>query len=307
MKTLATNDLDLHAAQANMHHAAAEGSARKAIDHAIEAGRHLAEAKAMVAHGEWLPWVAANFAGDRSTATRYMRIAANGASVHHLTGIHEALAYLSESSEPPPDDEAPEPSPSPTPAPPGPTSSDSPPSEPEPPTSPAPDPKPSKLQPLMSSDSDEWYTPTHVWRTALAAMRLTTFDLDPCAEPARAVKAARHFTEPDDGLAQDWHGVVWMNPPYGDIGRWVEKLGQECRAGRCVDYCALVPARVDTAWWRALTEGENGTVVFIGGRLKFGDSSNSAPFPSALVFGCTDADDVASVCADLGRAWRPMA
>ena len=302
----ATADLELHAAQANMHHAAAEGSARKAIDHAIEAGRHLAEAKAMVPRGHWLPWVAANFAGSRTTAWGYMRLAANVQRVEHLGSVRDALACLAEPRDPPPDDDEPEPASTPS----GPTSVDPPPSDPEPPaqpTPPAPDPKPSKLQPLMSSDSDEWYTPAHVWQAALAAMRLTTFDLDPCAEPARAVKATRHFTEQDDGLAHDWHGVVWMNPPYGDIGHWVEKLGQECRAGRCVDYCALVPARVDTAWWRALTEGENGTVVFIGGRLKFGDSSNSAPFPSALVFGCTDADDVASVCADLGRAWRPMA
>jgi hypothetical protein len=35
-------------------------------------------------HGEWLPWLAANFAGDRTTAARYMQIASNVAHVQHL-------------------------------------------------------------------------------------------------------------------------------------------------------------------------------------------------------------------------------
>jgi hypothetical protein len=43
----------------------------------------------------------------------------------------------------------------------------------------------------------------------------------------------------------------------------------------------LVPARTDTAWWHDYaTRGE---IRFIRGRLKFGDSKTSAPFPSAIV------------------------
>jgi hypothetical protein len=41
-------------------HAKAIAAATSAIEHAIDAGRLLAEAKAQVEHGAWLPWLAAN-------------------------------------------------------------------------------------------------------------------------------------------------------------------------------------------------------------------------------------------------------
>lgn len=49
----------------------------------------------------------------------------------------------------------------------------------------------------------------------------------------------------------------------------------------------LVPSRTDTKWWHdyAMKADE---IRFIKGRLKFGNSKNSAPFPSAIiVFGKT--------------------
>lgn len=44
----------------------------------------------------------------------------------------------------------------------------------------------------------------------------------------------------------------------------------------------LVPARTDTKWWHdyAMKASE---IRFVKGRLKFGDSKNSAPFPSAII------------------------
>lgn len=44
---------------------------------------------------------------------------------------------------------------------------------------------------------------------------------------------------------------------------------------------ALVPARTDTAWWHDSCIMHE--VRFIRGRLKFGNSKNSAPFPSAVI------------------------
>ncbi len=104
----------------------------------------------------------------------------------------------------------------------------------------------------FSSDSPEWYTPPHI--VAAVVETLATIDLDPCSNLGTPnVPARRHFTADDDGLAQPWVGRVYMNPPYGrEIGAWVEKLAHEYEAGRVTEAIALVPARVDTAWWRRL-------------------------------------------------------
>lgn len=71
-----------------------------------------------------------------------------------------------------------------------------------------------------------------------------------------------------------------MNPPYGrEIGKWMKKAYISSQQGALV--VCLVPARTDTAWWHDFAM--MGSVIFIRGRLQFGGSPNSAPFPSALV------------------------
>jgi len=45
----------------------------------------------------------------------------------------------------------------------------------------------------------------------------------------------------------------------------------------------LVPARTDTRWFHNLVYGKAKEIRFIKGRLKFGGSKNSAPFPSMVV------------------------
>ena len=51
-----------------------------------------------------------------------------------------------------------------------------------------------------------------------------------------------------------------------------------------VKTCLLLPARTDTKWFHMLNNLLFTRIVFIQGRLKFGNSKNSAPFPSMLVF-----------------------
>jgi hypothetical protein len=63
------------AAQINEHHRAAERAVNEALRHALEAGRLLIEAKGLVAHGGWLPWLRENFEGSGRTARIYMMVA----------------------------------------------------------------------------------------------------------------------------------------------------------------------------------------------------------------------------------------
>lgn len=105
------------------------------------------------------------------------------------------------------------------------------------------------------------------------------FKTDVCATHENA-KCKNYYTQEIDGLLQDWQGVCWMNPPYGrTIGKWMKKAYESSLSGSTV--VCLVPARTDTKWWHDYAM--KGDIEFIKGRLKFGGSKNSAPFPSAVV------------------------
>jgi len=73
-----------------------------------------------------------------------------------------------------------------------------------------------------------------------------------------------------------------MNPPYGrGIGKWIKKAYEEGEKCSTVVVC-LVPSRTDTKWWHEYCMKAD-EIYFVKGRLKFGDSNNAAPFPSAVV------------------------
>lgn len=133
---------------------------------------------------------------------------------------------------------------------------------------------------LFTSDTDQWFTPPEL----VAALDIEfAFELDAAAS-ALNHKAPRWFTAEDDGLAQEWTGSVWCNPPYGrGIGAWVAKGYGSALSGATV--VMLIPARTDTSYWHKYVM-RAAEVRLFRGRLKFhspGAALNSAPFPSALV------------------------
>jgi len=136
-----------------------------------------------------------------------------------------------------------------------------------------------KSEGMFTSKTDNWATPQNQFDLLDAEFEFT---LDPCADVDNA-KCEYYFTAEDDGLIQPWRGCrVFMNPPYGrTISAWMEKAYIEHRRHNITVVC-LVPARTDTAWWHdyAMKATE---IRFIRGRLKFGGSKNTAPFPSAVV------------------------
>ena len=131
---------------------------------------------------------------------------------------------------------------------------------------------------MFSSQTSEWETPQSLF-DALNAIH--HFTLDPCATSENA-KCQRYYTKEDDGLIQNWEGAsVFCNPPYGrEIGAWVKKAYDEAQKPR-TKVVMLIPARTDTAWFHDYCV--KGKVEFLRGRLKFGGSKNSAPFPSMIV------------------------
>ncbi len=73
-------------------------------------------------------------------------------------------------------------------------------------------------------DSPEWYTPSPFVEAAREVMG--AIDLDPASheEANRTVKAARFFSEEDNGLRQIWKGRVFLNPPGGLVREFWQAL-----------------------------------------------------------------------------------
>jgi hypothetical protein len=107
--------------------------------------------------------------------------------------------------------------------------------------------------------NDEWLTPPSIIAS------LGQFDLDPCAPIDRPWgTAARHFDINDNGLSQQWHGRVWMNPPFGkEAIKWMRKLANHGNG------IALIPARTETAMFYETVWGKADGILFIKGRPHF--------------------------------------
>ena len=133
---------------------------------------------------------------------------------------------------------------------------------------------------LFSSKTDLWETPQDFFDMLDAEF---CFTLDAAAD-AQNHKCPRYYTREQDGLKQPWPGTVWCNPPYGrQIGKWVQKASYEAAANNNT-IVMLLPARTDTRWFHTyIYKQPNVETRFVRGRLKFGGSKNSAPFPSMVV------------------------
>lgn len=135
----------------------------------------------------------------------------------------------------------------------------------------------SNLEVHFSSKSDEWSTPDSLFNKYNS---IFNFNLDSAATPENT-KCSNYYTKENNGLSKDWEGYVWCNPPYSKISDWIKK-GYEEHLKHKSTIVMLIPARPDTkAWINYIVD--KASIHFIIGRLKFSNSSNSAPFPSAVI------------------------
>jgi len=131
---------------------------------------------------------------------------------------------------------------------------------------------------LYSCRTDDWPTPQAFFDQLNREFKFT---LDPCASVENA-KCRWFFTREDDGLKQNWRSHrVFCNPPYGKTMRdWARKCYEASQGGALV--ALLAHARTDTRWFHDWVYGKADEIRFVRGRLKFGDGSQSAPFPSLI-------------------------
>lgn len=127
-----------------------------------------------------------------------------------------------------------------------------------------------------NSGENEWYTPSEYLEAAREV--LGTIDLDPASSAVanERVKATRYFTKDDNGLAHEWHGNVWLNPPYAQplIGNFAEKVVEEFDAARINAAIVLVNNATETRWFRQMTEAAT-AICFPTGRIKYLDSTGN--------------------------------
>ena len=127
---------------------------------------------------------------------------------------------------------------------------------------------------MFSSKTDIWETPQDFFDKLNEEFH---FQTDVCALPENA-KCKHFYTPEQDGLAQEWRGVCWCNPPYGrQIGKWVRKASESQ-----VTTVMLLPARTDTAWFHDYIYGK-AEIRFVRGRLRFSGAKENAPFPCMVV------------------------
>ena len=158
-----------------------------------------------------------------------------------------------------------------------------------------------------SSAHHGWETPDWLLKTLCGVFGV--FDLDPCSPTHNRrfapVRARIHYTMDDNGLSLPWHGKVFVNPPYGrTLRQWTTKAREEVASANAQVVVGLVPARTDTNWWHIDVAGHS-SVFFLRGRLCFGNSEQSAPFPSALVIWGGTPIELDAIRTALPNAWHP--
>ncbi len=111
-----------------------------------------------------------------------------------------------------------------------------------------------------STSTDEWYTP----REILSA--LGEFDLDPCAPVSPLWYTAKTmYNKEIDGLKQEWHGRVWLNPPYSRplIEKFVRRMADHGNG------IALLFNRCDSKMFQDVIFGKATAMKFLRNRIRF--------------------------------------
>ncbi|MBZ9759464.1 phage N-6-adenine-methyltransferase [Mesorhizobium sp. CA8] len=111
-----------------------------------------------------------------------------------------------------------------------------------------------------AGQSDEWYTPKYIF-DALGCR----FDLDVAHPHSVKTHVPADMMYSADGLDRPWHGLVWMNPPFGgrnSIEPWLDKFFDHGHG------IALAPDRTSCPWWQTANRRASFT-LFIAGKVKF--------------------------------------
>lgn len=130
-------------------------------------------------------------------------------------------------------------------------------------------------------DNNKFKSTNQAWETPDSLFKelddIYHFTCDVCASSENK-KCELFYSEENSCLDKEWSGVNWMNPPYKDMKKFIQKAYNE--RFNAITVC-LIPARTNTKWWHQLCM--NGEIYFICGRPKFKGCIHGLPQPLALV------------------------
>jgi len=160
-----------------------------------------------------------------------------------------------------------------------------------------------------TGDGDEYATPPSLWRPLARAVG--GFDVDPCSGAESTPIAPTRYTAEEDGLAQAWHGDVWVNPPFGDKtsvgggkrGEWLTKARNEAARDEVRTVTVLLPVDTSTAWFHqgAL---EADTVCFLNHRTEFEGQDGHTSFATMLLVFGSPPDELVEALEKRGAVFR---
>ncbi len=111
-------------------------------------------------------------------------------------------------------------------------------------------------------ENDEWYTPPEIIHS------LGEFDLDPASseEAFRLNQSAKKiYTAKENGLIKDWHGRIWLNPPYSNplLQDFLKRMAEHNRG------IALVFSKIEAKWFHDIVFEYATAVKFLYNRIQF--------------------------------------
>lgn len=150
----------------------------------------------------------------------------------------------------------------------------------------------------------EWSTPRYIWQPLADA--LNGFTLDPASGAEATPIAAQTFTEADNGLAQDWRGDVWVNPPYSreDNPKWARKAYGEAQRSDVDTITALVPSATGSDWFQSCYATAD-YLTLVDHRVSFGGAESGASFDVVIASFGSFPEEYRDALAALGCIVEP--
>jgi phage N-6-adenine-methyltransferase len=134
----------------------------------------------------------------------------------------------------------------------------------------------------FDSNNNEWETTQSLFDILNSEFKFT---IDIAASQSNA-KLPIFFTRDDNALINEWKGICWCNPPFGDKGtnalKFFVKKGHDeyCKNNNTI--VMLVPTRTNTNWWRDYCSKAK-EIRFITGRPNFKGCTHGLMQPLAII------------------------